>query len=123
MSRTAFRKMIAQPKRPEPSPFPPPIGAVTTSYLAMRASHPREDTITAAQEAAQRLDRAHRLLPAETYMAAQGPSQTLSGPQALYVPADIVAEMAEGAERTGAFRVAAGWREVAAEMRLGELSQ
>ena len=106
------------PTKPKPSqpPGPPPIGAVTTSYLAMRANHPREATVTAAQEAAQRLDRAHRLLPAATHTVAEDPAQPV-----LYVPAEIVAEMAEDAERLGAFRVAAGLREVAAEMRLGEL--
>lgn len=103
-----------KPKLPTPS-GPPPIGAVTTSYLAMRASFPSEATVTAAQEAAQRLDRAHRLLPVASEKAAH------PGPLALYVPAEIVAEMAEDAERLGAFRVAAGLREVAAEMRLGEL--
>lgn len=107
------------PTKPKPSqpPGPPPIGAVTTSYLAMRVNHPREATVKAAQEAAQRLDRAHRLLPAETMKATEGPAEPV-----LYVPADIVAEMAEDAERTGAFRVAAGLREVASEMRLGELT-
>lgn len=103
--------------KPKPSqPIgPPPIGAVTTSYLAMRANHCPNATTTAAQDAAQRLDRAHRLLPFVPVKAAE------DAPTVLYVPAEIVAEMAERAELTGAWRVAARWREVAAEMRLGEL--
>lgn len=95
---------------------PPPLGAVTSSYLAMRARQPGQAALQAAQEAAQRLDRAHRLLPAEPYRA------TTETATSLYVPPEIVAEMAEGAERTGAFRVATAWREVAAEMRLGALT-
>lgn len=104
-----------KPKTSEPS-GPMPIGAVTTSYLAMRANQCPNATLTAAQEAAQRLDRAHRLLPYEAFKAAQE-----AAPLVLYVPAEIVVEMAERVELTGAWRVAARWREVAAEMRLGEL--